>query len=143
MSDSLRNCEVCGEGFTLLHGRGANNRAACYVCSSASGYAPKKDRNKNLKRSYGLTLFDFSNLYEKQQGCCAICNKKLCFTGVNARETKALSLNEPCVDHCHETGSVRGVLCWSCNIALGHVKDNVEILSKMIEYVQQHKETHV
>ena len=116
---------------------------ACYVCSSTSGYAPKKDRNKNLKRSYGLTLFDFSNLYKKQQGLCAICNKKLCFTGVNSRKTKALSLNEPCVDHCHETGKVRGVLCWSCNIALGHVKDNVEVLSKMIEYVQQHKETHV
>lgn len=136
MSDPLRKCEICGEDFTLLHGRGANNRTACYACTSSSGYEPKKDRNKNLKRSYGLTLFGFGQMYAEQEGCCATCSTPLSFTGVNSRETKALGSGEPCVDHCHSTGRVRGILCWSCNVALGHVRDSVEVLSKMISYIQ-------
>jgi hypothetical protein len=137
---TVKECEVCGEGFTLLHGRGANNRVACYVCSSSSEHKPNRERNKNLKRSYGLTLFGFSQLYLKQAGCCAICSRELSFKGVNARKTRTLSLNEPCVDHCHETGKARGILCHSCNVSLGHTKDNVVILQRMIDYIQVSKE---
>jgi len=42
------------------------------------------------------------------------------------------------VDHCHETGKVRGVLCNSCNSVLGHARDNVEILQAAINYLKEY-----
>lgn len=45
---------------------------------------------------------------------------------------------QPCVDHCHETGYVRGTLCNRCNMALGYMKDSVENIIKLAEYLQAH-----
>jgi hypothetical protein len=41
------------------------------------------------------------------------------------------------VDHCHATGKVRGLLCNSCNSALGYAKDNIDVLTNMIKYLQR------
>ena len=69
------------------------------------------------KREYRLLL-------EKQNSCCAIC-------GINVNElSKELS-----VDHNHETHKVRGLLCNSCNVGLGHFKDNTTHLAMAIEYL--------
>lgn len=43
------------------------------------------------------------------------------------------------IDHCHSTGKVRGVVCQPCNLALGHVKDDVAHLEKLIGYLQRYK----
>lgn len=40
------------------------------------------------------------------------------------------------IDHCHETGAVRGLLCRSCNLGLGHFKDRVELLEKAMTYLK-------
>ena len=45
--------------------------------------------------------------------------------------------NKKCIDHCHNKEKIRGVLCNNCNTALGLVGDNVEILSKLIQYLEQ------
>lgn len=60
-----------------------------------------------------------------QNGSCAICGKK---------ETESKKL---VVDHNHKTGKVRGLLCHSCNTALGLVKEDIEILKKMIKYIEE------
>ena len=88
-------------------------------------YETHKDRSKNdhLKNQYGITLEKFNEMNAKQKGLCAICGK-LCKTG------KRL-----CVDHDHETGEVRGLLCQECNCGLGLLKDNVSILEKCIKYL--------
>lgn len=44
------------------------------------------------------------------------------------------------VDHDHETGEVRGVLCLNCNLALGHFNDSIENLARAIEYLERSKE---
>lgn len=44
------------------------------------------------------------------------------------------------IDHCHKTNQVRGLLCFSCNSALGHFKDNVESLKKAIKYLKKWQE---
>jgi hypothetical protein len=46
------------------------------------------------------------------------------------------------VDHCHDTGKVRGVLCFNCNAALGHLKDDSTRLQLLIKYLSKHQGTH-
>lgn len=80
-----------------------------------------KHRYKNL---YGITLEDYNNMFASQNGCCKIC-------GTHQSElSKALS-----VDHCHNTLKVRGLLCGLCNTSLGGFKDNIDLLTKAIEYL--------
>lgn len=69
------------------------------------------NRRKNLKQ-YGLTLERWDEIYAAQKGCCRICEQP-CRTG------KRLA-----VDHDHETGAIRGLLCYRCNIHLGWLEPN-------------------
>ena len=48
--------------------------------------------------------------------------------------------DKKCIDHCHATEKIRGVLCHKCNTALGLVGDNVQVLSKLIRYLEQSKQ---
>ncbi len=69
----------------------------------ASGKKKVSDRRSHLKRNYGLTLEAFDELLVSQGDGCAICGR-----------TDADN-----VDHDHETGEVRGILCFKCNVAIG------------------------
>jgi hypothetical protein len=79
-------------------------------------------RHYKLKHLYGITADELHALYAKQDGRCAICKKP--------EGEKAL-----CVDHDHDTGEVRGLLCNNCNAMLGYAQDNTEILRRAIYYV--------
>lgn len=81
-------------------------------------------RRYSLKK-YGLTEKDYQILLDSQNGVCAIC-KQIC------QRSKGLS-----VDHCHKTGKVRGLLCSSCNLALGNIKENVTYMRNMIKYSEE------
>lgn len=95
----------------------------------------RKSKNKNrgrwrdqmLKSKYGITQEQFDQISESQGHKCA-----LCFFPAEKMRHKAL-----CVDHCHETGRVRGLLCHPCNTLLGRVGDNVAGVSRMLEYVSR------
>jgi len=84
-----------------------------------------KKRECKLIAKYGITIEDYDTLFDKQKGCCAICGKH------NDLFKRGLH-----VDHCHKTKVVRGLLCVNCNTALGHTKDDVEILKGMIKYLE-------
>ena len=89
---------------------------------------PEHTRNNDLKRRYGITLEEHTQMYEAQNGVCAICK------GEGDGKWKKL-----CVDHDHTTGKVRQLLCRNCNMVLGQVNDNVNLLSDMILYLNKHK----
>lgn len=80
----------------------------------------------NRKRLYNLSQSDYDNLYRSQNGNCAICGK----SGENQSEKTFLV-----VDHDHETGKVRGLLCAHCNSMLGHAYDSKDILAAAIKYL--------
>lgn len=83
----------------------------------------------NLLRSrYGVTQADVDEMIVQQDNLCAICNKPP--SGKTKRDHRLF------LDHCHKTGKVRGMLCNDCNLALGRVHDNVDILKSMIEYLK-------
>lgn len=89
----------------------------------------KKDKQKKyrltrcsrLQLKYEITQEDYARMYEAQEGRCKICGAK----------EDVLH-----VDHCHETGKVRGLLCRGCNTGIGHLKDSVETLRSAIAYLE-------
>jgi len=85
---------------------------------------PIASRKQTLK-VYGLTVDGYNKMFSKQKGCCAICLKHQ----TDLKETLH-------VDHCHETGKIRGLLCFRCNSMLGKCGDNTEILKSAIEYLK-------
>lgn len=87
---------------------------------------PQLCRRNNLKSKYDLTFEEFEAMYEAQHGECKICSRALSDT--NFRKTH--------IDHNHLTGIVRGLLCPSCNLALGKFQDNPEILRRAAVYVE-------
>ncbi len=85
-------------------------------------YKPgQRDRRKEL---YGLSKVDFITLLEKQNNKCAVCLTDL-------RDQKQ------CVDHCHVTHRVRGILCVKCNTGIGMMCDNVNLLKLAIKYLSK------
>lgn len=87
-----------------------------------------KSHYKNLKfqKTYGITLHDYETIKRKQKHRCAICLRH------EKELTQALH-----VDHCHETGKVRGLLCGSCNLGIGKFKDSTALLENAILYLRQ------
>ena len=85
-------------------------------------------RDRHLYHMYRITLDDYNMIYDKQNGRCAICNKH------NFECNKILSL-----DHCHNTGKIRGLLCSHCNHGLGQFKDDTELLIQAMKYLFKYK----
>src|SRR6266404_3194077 len=83
---------------------------ACKNCLTKR-YAAQK-RNNNFKSNYGITQREFNLLNEIQQEHCAICRRK------------CTKFNRLSVDHDHETGQVRGLLCHKCNTAVAMLEEN-------------------
>lgn len=93
-------------------------------------------RRAHLRRSYGITPERYDEMRGIQNDLCAICKRP---GKPRARQRYALH-----VDHDHQTGAVRGLLCAECNSILGNAKDSKEVLMAAIEYLQRHsKEVEV
>jgi len=86
-------------------------------------------RRAHLKRNFNLDIKDYDKLNASQNGLCAICNEPETYY-----RNKVLS-----VDHDHETGRIRGLLCNTCNRALGLLKDNKNVLINAIKYLEKHE----
>jgi len=82
----------------------------------------KNTRSTSLLRTYGITLAEKEVMVKRQGGRCSICRRKV----------KTL-----CIDHDHDTGFVRGVLCWRCNQALGFFGDSHQSLARAIDYMDE------
>jgi len=88
---------------------------------------PEVRRKRNIRKReykmlkvYNITQSEFDEIIINQHGKCAICQKQLI---------------KACIDHCHKTSKVRGILCRNCNLGLGLLEDNVEILQSAIKYL--------
>lgn len=81
---------------------------------------------KQRTRILGVTPQQYDEMHKNQQGLCGICQHRL-----RSRRYKAF-----CVDHCHETGRVRGLLCHNCNRAIGMLQDSVENLLRAIKWIK-------
>ena len=91
------------------------------------------EKNKEQKaaywreKKYGLSSEDYKNMLDEQNDKC-----KICLTSFTILDTKHIH-----VDHCHTTNKIRGILCGMCNLGLGHFKDDIQKLTKAINYLQE------
>jgi hypothetical protein len=113
-------CKQCSKNFSPLAPSELYCSDFCKDVASASAY---------LKRNYGISYNEYMKMYNEQQGKCKICGGE----GFLMRKTHKTKL---VVDHCHNTGNVRGLLCHNCNRALGLLQDNVETLKNAQLYLE-------
>ncbi len=82
---------------------------------------PSKRRAYRLNKNYKMSIFDYAKMAEDQDHKCLIC-----------KENKKLH-----VDHNHETGKVRGLLCTGCNTGLGSFQENIKSLRAAVDYLSK------
>lgn len=90
----------------------------------------RRDLRYYLPRLYGITEQQYDDMRQAQQYRCKICS-------IHEDEWFEKRGRRLFVDHCHNTDSVRGLLCGDCNTGLGQFKDNVQNLQKAIEYLNE------
>ena len=86
-------------------------------------------RRYHLKAKYEITPEKYSELFQDQGSCCAVCKTKEPGSKIGWH-----------TDHCHSTGKVRGILCHHCNVLLGHAGDNEQVLIDAASYILRHRE---
>ena len=145
------NCTICGVAFDYFT---STRRLYCDDCKPLAEAAmnrrknvartltddktpeqSRKIRRKNLAsaiRRYGITVEQFEQMMERQQGCCAICGDPPDPNGVKA----ASRLH---IDHDHNSGQVRELLCNHCNRGVGAFRDDPDIMRKAIAYIEGHR----
>ncbi len=88
----------------------------------------RKVQSQKLKSAYGITLEDYEALLAEQEEVCAICKQPETAT----RRGKVLKL---AVDHCAQSGEVRGLLCMNCNQGIGKFKHDASLLVAAVSYL--------
>lgn len=86
---------------------------------------PEKWESSRLTQRFGISLGDYNSMFAAQNGCCAICNRH------QSEFKRALA-----VDHNHETGEVRSLLCGCCNTMLGNAMEKPEVLKLGAAYLE-------
>lgn len=107
-----------------------NYNGMCVVCKREADRSSnlKAGKKYQVKTKYGLSMEEVDHLYKVQGNKCAICKD----TFGDAYKTQ--------IDHCHDTGKVRGLLCINCNWLLGKSRDNPTLLREAANYLENSKE---
>jgi hypothetical protein len=119
----IRVCRVCGrtrpiEAFSRRSSKKGRRRYYCKECG----------KNRELLRRFGVLRSEYDAILSSQGGRCAICR-------VASPATTDSRRRMFCVDHCHATGKVRGLLCINCNRGLGLLGDDVEAIRRALAYL--------
>lgn len=133
-------CTVCKEEkpFSQFYNRKLSSDGKFYRCKTCDNKAHNKyrekhkerfnklNRNRVLKNKYGIDQEDYDVMLKEQDYVCAICGGGQINNYVNFS-----------VDHCHNTGKVRGLLCQTCNQGLGLFKENIITIQNAIKYLEK------
>lgn len=109
--------------------------AVCKIDKPYSDYTPRKNRKTPVQfackkcnvdrfrlRFFGLSLDDYKQMISLQESKCKICGE---------------TTDDLCIDHCHDSGNVRGLLCRKCNSGIGLLQDSVILLESAINYLKE------
>jgi len=135
----MKKCSNCKiekplSEFNLRFKNSDERQSRCKECGNKLAlekYHANKDkynegkRNSTLLRRYGITEKQYYEIFDKQNGKCKLCGK-------DKPRNKAKHL---IVDHCHKTNKVRGLLCNDCNVLLGKLKDDIDFIERIKQYL--------
>jgi hypothetical protein len=103
------------------------NRRSYYQNNKDKWVKNWRDRTINRRiAQFGINEEQYNKILEDVEGRCEICNRH------NTELKRSL-----CIDHCHETNNIRGLLCNDCNVAIGRFNDNIDSLLGAIKYLQR------
>jgi hypothetical protein len=132
----IKACSCCyqffGKEFFHPERRNVDGlNSACRQCRNKKALQwqqnnPKSKRSTHLKSKFGITAEQFDEMLQLQNHCCAICMSPT----PKGRGTFH-------VDHCHETGKIRGILCHDCNTGIGKLGDSLESVKKAVSYLER------
>ncbi len=94
---------------------------------------PGMERRRDLRRRFGMTTEQHEDMVAAHGGKCAICGQ-----AETAVDPKTGTVKRLCVDHCHTTKKVRGLLCFRCNSTIGRIGENLALLDAMRAYLVRH-----
>lgn len=125
-NSSAKTCTKCRralpqDAFARSNVGAGGLRSQCRSCRAQA------DRDYLLQRRFGMSAEQFDALLAAQGGRCALCQ----------RFEPGGRWGRFHVDHCHQTGQIRGILCHGCNVALGALGDDIEGLTRALRYVSQ------
>jgi hypothetical protein len=115
------HCKDCGNAESRVY-RKSYRQTPVY-----QEYSRRRTRREKLRKKYGLSVDGFNALLAAQNGCCAIC-------GATKSPGPWPTL---VVDHDHQTGAIRGLLCNPCNVALGFFRDRQDVIASALVYLQR------
>lgn len=129
-----KTCPKCGEEKPIE--KFYSYRRECKPCllkkqRQCIAARPGYHHARNLKRRYGISVDEYQTFLVSQNFTCPICEVEIS----DALEYKQKRL--VVVDHNHETGEVRGILCSTCNLVLGHAREDTNILYRAIVYLSE------
>lgn len=135
----MKTCVKCGcakpfDEFRPMAKNGKNKnyrRFYCRPCDREHERVVRRDYRKNwqLQKAYGISFDEYKAMFDAQNGVCAICSLPEADSTNGATHLLA-------VDHDHESGKVRALLCKRCNTAIGLLKHDRDLLKQAISYLE-------
>ncbi len=129
-----RTCRTCNNARSAAYGRKHQKRLAARALARYHA-APEQHAEYSLKRHYGVPHGTYARMLSEQAGKCAICQTTE--PGGPAKRIRRFH-----IDHCHETGQIRALLCESCNNGLGRFHDNPDTLRLAADYIIKYRALH-
>ena len=144
----MKECTTCKteKPFTDFYRSKNYNGGYGYRCKSCDTIARKEyearhpkrvkgsHRRANMLNKYGLTVERYDEMWAEQSGKCVICSVGM--VNIHTDGDSKNKSNTANIDHCHDTGKVRGILCATCNKGLGLFYDRVDLLENAINYLR-------
>jgi hypothetical protein len=130
--NSNKVCSSCKKelGSDCFYKHGKYLTSKCRDCTREyrkANYNSEVENARQRKKNYGISQEQYDEMLKRQGNGCKFCGK-----------TPEENKQRLAVDHCHDTGKVRGLLCSTCNLGLGYFMDDISLLTKAILHIKEH-----
>lgn len=131
LAQSCKKCQKKASADYYKRNRVAILERTTYYQKVNSKTRSKYKRNWHLQKQYRISQVDYDKLFKAQHGLCAICHEPE--TKINS---KTKNIQPLCVDHDHQTGRIRGLLCCKHNRTIGLLGDDLRSLEMVTDYLR-------
>lgn len=131
----MKNCSKCNLSKPLsdFYKAQTSCKECCKIATKKWKSANQnKVKNYYLNKGYSISIEEYQSMFDAQGGICKICLRPESMVDNRSGKVKNLA-----VDHCHESGKVRGLLCYNCNVAIGFLRDNSEVVQRAADYLKK------